>query len=487
MNTIIEYTRRSILLHLALILFFLPLHAQQPDRSKPPELGPSPSMMLPPIQRFSLSNGVNVALMEKHDVPLVQINVLIKSGSAMDPSGKKGLASLTSDMMDEGAGARNALQLADAIDFLGARISSSSGMHTSVVGLFTATSKLDSALVLLADVVMRPTFPQIELDRLRKERLTTLLQWHDEPRAIASVKFNKTLFGEKHPYGLPSLGDEKTIRGFKVEDLRKFHREHFHAGNATIVVVGDMEKDDIQARLESLFGKWERRATPAMSWPSVSQVGTRSVGIVDKPGAAQSEIRIGRIGVERMTDDYYSIVVMNTVLGGSFTSRLNQNLRETHGYSYGAGSSFDMRPLPGPFLAASAVQTDVTDKALVEFMKELSGILEPVSDEELMRARNYVALSYPSGFQSVGQIASQLNELVNFGLPDDYFNTYIEKLLAVTKEDVHRVARMYLDPSKVAIIIVGDAKKIEKGVRDLKLGSVKVEPIQNVLGKPPKL
>jgi len=487
MNKVSGFARRSVFIGLSLLLVVFSLSAQKPDRTKPPELGPPPSMKLPPIQRFTLSNGMNVVLMEKHDVPLVQINVLVRSGSAMDPVGKKGLASLTSDMMDEGAGTRDALQLADAIDFLGARISSSAGMHTSVVGLFTPTSKLGEALPLLADVVMRPTFPPSELDRLRKERLTTLLQWHDEPRAIASVKFNSAIFGSKHPYGLPSMGDEKSIRGFTVEDLRRFHGDRFHAGNASMIVVGAVQRGEIQTKLEALFGTWERRTAPSVSWPSVSQVAARTVTIVDKPGAAQSEIRIGRIGVERLTDDYFSIVVMNTVLGGSFTSRLNQNLRETHGYTYGAGSSFDMRPLPGPFLASSAVQTDVTDKALTEFMKELNGILEPITDEELVRVRNYVALSYPSGFQSVGQIASQLNELVTYGLPENYFNTYIEKVLAVTKEDVQRVARKYLDPSKVAVVIVGDLKKIEKGVRDLKLGSMKTESIQDVLGKPPRL
>ncbi|MBM4169261.1 MAG: insulinase family protein [Ignavibacteria bacterium] len=487
MNKVSGFARRSVFIGLSLLLVVFSLSAQKPDRTKPPELGPPPSMKLPPIPRFTLSNGMNVVLMEKHDVPLVQINVLVRSGSAMDPVGKKGLASLTSDMMDEGAGTRDALQLADAIDFLGARISSSAGMHTSVVGLFTPTSKLGEALPLLADVVMRPTFPPSELDRLRKERLTTLLQWHDEPRAIASVKFNSAIFGSKHPYGLPSMGDEKSIRGFTVEDLRRFHGDRFHAGNASMIVVGAVQRGEIQTKLEALFGTWERRTAPSVSWPSVSQVAARTVTIVDKPGAAQSEIRIGRIGVERLTDDYFSIVVMNTVLGGSFTSRLNQNLRETHGYTYGAGSSFDMRPLPGPFLASSAVQTDVTDKALTEFMKELNGILEPITDEELVRVRNYVALSYPSGFQSVGQIASQLNELVTYGLPENYFNTYIEKVLAVTKEDVQRVARKYLDPSKVAVVIVGDLKKIEKGVRDLKLGSMKTESIQDVLGKPPRL
>lgn len=479
--------RFHVLAFLLVVAFVFPLNAQKPDRSKPPELGPPPSLKLPEIQRFSLANGVRIVLMEKHDVPIVQVTVLLHSGSAMDPSGKKGLASLTFDMMDEGAGEYDALQLADAIDYLGARISVSAGLHTSVASLFTPLTKIDPSLVILADIVQHPTFPQSELERLRKERLTSLVQWHDEPRAIASVLFNKVLFGEKHPYGLPSLGNEKTLRSFTTEELRKFHKDHVHAGNATLIIVGAVAKEVLAPKLEKAFGTWERRETPSPTWPIAPQVSKRMVYLVDKPGAAQTEIRIGKIGAERLTQDYFPLMVMNTILGGSFTSRLNQNLREQHGYSYGAGSTFDMRPLPGPFLASSAVQTDVTDKALVEFMKELRGMLEPVPDEELERANNYVAFGFPSGFQTVGQIASQLSELVIYNLPDEYFNGYIEKVLAVKKEDVQRVAKKYLDTENLAIVLVGDKSKIEKGIRALNFGGMNVFTIRDVLGQPPKM
>lgn len=470
------------------LLFTFPLIAQQKaDRTRPPELGPPAALKLPPIQRFALSNGMPVVLMEKHNVPLVQINLIVNGGSAMDPSGKNGLASLMADMMDEGAGTRNALQLADAIDFLGASISTFAGMHTSGVSLYTPLSKLDQALPLMADIALRPTFPADELERKRKERLTTLAQWHDEARIIASVLFNRTLFGSHHPYGLPTIGNEKTIRSFTTNDLRSFHAAHFHAGNATLIVVGDVNPAALLPNLEAAFGLWEKKPISQPTWPTVKQVASRRIYLVDKPGAAQSVIRIGRIGVQRTTEDYFPLLVMNTILGGSFTSRLNQNLRETNQYAYGAGSSFDMRVLPGPFLAASDVFTNVTDKALNEFMKELNNILQPVSDEELTRAKNYLALGYPDNFQSVGQIAGQLGEVVSYNLPDDYFNTYIQRVQAVTKADVERVARKYLDPEKVAIIIVGDRKTIEKGVRDLKLGPVEVLSIEDVLGKAPKL
>jgi predicted Zn-dependent peptidase len=468
-----------------LLFSFSTLFAQAPDRSKPPALGPSPALKLPPIQRFKLSNDLPVVLMEKHGVPLVQINLLVKAGTAMDPAGKNGLASMTAAMLDEGAGPRNALQLADAIDFLGANLSAGAGQHTTAIALNTPLSKLDSALALMADVALRPAFAPDELNRQRKERLTTLAQWHDRPGTIASVMFNRSLYGEKHPYGLPALGDEKSLQSFRVEELKNFYSTYFRSNNATLIVVGEATADAILPKLEAAFGKWEAGNVPTATWPGVAQVQKRQVWLVDKPGAEQSEIRLGRIGVPRLTEDYYALVVMNTILGGSFTSRLNQNLRETHSYSYGAGSDFDFRPLPGPFVAAAAVQTSKTDSALVEFVKELNAILQPVSDDELTRGKNYIALSFPQEFQSVGQIANQLAEMVIYDLPDDYFNNYVQRLLAVTKDDVERVAKKYLDPEKVAIIIVGDRAKIEKGVRALNLGPVQVMTVEQVLGKAP--
>ncbi len=213
----------------------------------------------------------------------------------------------------------------------------------------------------------------------------------------------------------------------------------------------------------------------------------RIIYLIDKPDAPQSVVRICRIGVERTTPDYFPITVMNTILGGSFSSRLNNNLREKHGYTYGAGSGFDMRPSPGAFVASSSVQTAVTDKAVTEFMNELKGIRQPVSDQELAKARNYVALGYPGDFETASQIASELGELMLYHLPDNYFNTYIHNVLTVTKSDVERVAKKYVDPENIAIIIVGDRKNVAKGLEDLKLGTVKEMKIEDVLGKMPVL
>jgi len=473
-------------LFLLLTLFGSLVLAQNPDRSKPPELGPPPSLKLPPVQHLKLSNGIPVVLMEKHQVPLVQVELIIKAGIVNDPKDKPGLASMTAAMMEEGAGARNALELADAIDFLGASISAYASWHTSGVSMFTPLSKLDEALALFGDICLKPTFPKEELERNRKERLTTLMQWHDEPRAIASVQFSKVLFGNDHPYGRPTIGNEKSIRAIKVEDLKKFHQTYFTPNNASFIVVGDVNPDIILPKLEAIFGKWEGKNVEQSSIPNVEQVKGRVIYLIDKPGAPQSEIRIGRIGAERLTDDYFALRVMNTILGGSFTSRLNQNLREQHGYTYGASSNFDFRLMPGPFLAGSAVMTSVTDSALYEFMKELNRILEVVPDEELNRAKNYLALRYPENFQSVRQITGQLAELVTYNLPDDFFNNFTKNILSISKEDVQRVAKKYIDPENIAIIVVGDRKTIEKPIESLKLGKIIKLTIEDVLGKPPK-
>ncbi len=461
--------------------------AQAPDRSKPPALGPPPVLKLPPIQHFKLSNGLPVLLMERHEVPLVQINLLVNAGTADDPPGKPGLASMTAAMLTEGAGPRGSLELADAIDFLGARLSAVAGMHSFVITLHTPLTHLDSSLVLLSDVALHPTFPPAELERQRKERLTALMQWRDEPRALASVEFNHALYGSNHPYGIPSLGTEQALRSFTRSDLEGFRTKYFGPNNSTLVVVGDVTPASLLPRLESAFGGWKQASPENINLQPIEQVSERRIFLVDKPGAAQSEIRIGRIGVPRLTEDYFAITVMNTILGGSFTSRLNRNLREEHGYTYGAGSRFEFRRLAGPFMSAAAVQTAVTDSALVEFMKELNSILQPVTDAELQRAKNYEALGFPADFQSVAQVAGELEQLPMYGLPDDYFNRYIDRIEAVTKEDVQRVAKKYIDPGKVDIIIVGDRKKIEAGVRALKLGPVTLLTIGDVLGKEPVL
>lgn len=474
----------------ALILFViltLPVNAQQPDRSKPPVLPAPPQLHLPEIEQFELSNGLKVYFMEKTQVPLIQLDLVVKTGTVNDPADKSGLANFTMDMMDEGAAGMSSLQLADAIDYLGANISTGSDFHFCGVNLHTPVSKFDEALKLYADIILHPDFPQNEMDRLRKERLTRLMQWHDQPTAIASIAFNQLLFGKDYPYGKSTLGSEASLNSMKTDDLKKFYSEYFKAGNAFIVAVGDMKKDELQKKLEDAFGKWEKGNVTPEKMKNAAQVKDRTVYIVDKPGSAQSVIYVGRVGVPRNTEDYYALTVMNTILGGSFTSRLNQNLREEHGYTYGAGSRFLYRVNAGPFYATSSVQTEVTDKALAEFFKELNGILEPVPDAELSRAKNYVALGYPADFQTVESIAGKIEEMKQYNLPSDYFGTFVSNILDVKQSDVNKAAKKYIVPEKMLVIIVGDRSKIEEGIKALKLGTIKNFSVEDILGKVPKL
>ncbi len=479
--------KKKILILLALFIAgsSVSLFAQDVDRTKPPQLPAPKSLTVPALQQFSLSNGLKVVLMEKHEVPLIQLNVIIKVGSVNDPADKVGLTNLTLDMMDEGAAGKSSLELADAIDFLGARIQTMAGMHSSGIYLHTPLSKFDDALKLVSDILLHPDFPKVELDRKKKDRLTSLMQMHDQPTAIAGAAFNSLLFGKEHPYG--RMINENSIKSFSVDDLKNLYAKYFVANNAYVVCVGDIKTDELKIKLESILGKWQKGIVKEDKISDPVQVNRRIVYLIDKPGAAQSVINIGRIGASRVTKDYNALVVMNTILGGSFTSRLNNNLREVHGYTYGASSRFMFRPIPGSFIAASSVQTEVTDKALTEFFKELNGIREPFTNDDLNRGKNLVALSYPGNFQNVAQIASQIEELVQYNLPNDYFNNYVSSMLNVKADETNAAAKKYIVPDQMIVVVVGDKAKVEEGIKALNLGEIKNLSIEDVLGKVPVL
>jgi predicted Zn-dependent peptidase len=457
--------------------------ASAPDRSKPPALGAVRPLQLPPVQKLRLSNGLPVLVVELHEVPVVQVNVVVRAGAGADPRGKPGLASMTADLLDEGAGSRSALAIADELDYLGADLRTRAGWDASAVALHVPVKRFGAALPIFADVVLRPTFAVAELDRVRKDRLTELLQLRDEPSAIASVAFTNALYGRDHRYGVPIIGTETAVRGFTRADLAAFHERVYQPGNSAIVVVGDVTAPAVQAQLEQAFGGWKAAnpRTPA-AVPAAAQVRDRGIWIVDRPGSAQTEIRIGRIGPPRSTADYFPLTVMNTILGGSFTSRLMQNLREQHGYAYGARSSFDYRLSTGPFVAGAAVQTDKTGPALTEFFNELGAIRTTVTDTEVAKAKNYVALSFPSEVETTGDIASKLEEQFVYGLPDGWLDSFVTNVGAVTAADVKRVAEQYVDPAKVVITLVGDRRKIETEVRALNLGPLKVRTVVEVFG-----
>ncbi len=477
--------RRSFLAAVLLVLVTWPLAGQQaPDRATPPKAGPPPALHPPAIEKRALSNGLPVWIVELHKVPVVQVTLSIAAGASTDPAGKFGVASLTAAMLDEGAGTRSSLEIADALDYLGASLSTSSSFDASTVGLWVPTARLKDALPIVSDVALRPTFPRDELERMRKERLTSLLQARDDPRAIAEIAFPRLLYGPKYRYGIAAIGTPETVASFTPDDLKGFYAAHYQPANATLIVVGDVTPQTALPLLELAFGKWKPAVPPAPAAPltTPAQRTTREVFIIDKPGAPQSQIRIGWIGVARSTPDYFPLEVLNTILGGSFTSRLNQNLREQHGYTYGASSAFVMRTAAGPFVAAAGVQTDKTADALHEFFNEFDGILKPIPANELDREKNYVALGFPAEFETTRSISGNLAEMFIYHLPPDYFASYIPHIQAVSAADLARVAQQYIQPGRFAVVVVGDRKAIEAGIRALNLGPVHVLSVDEAIG-----
>lgn len=467
---------------LLLLALCLPLQAQLPDRTNPPQPGRPPSLTLPVVQKRTLSNGIPVWIVERHAVPVVSLDLMLTTGSAADPVGSYGLAAMTATMLDEGAGPRDSLALADELDFLGATVSASTGFDASSVGLYVPVARLKEALPLMADVALRPTFPAKELERIKAEWLVAFQQIEDDPSSMAQLTYPRVLFGPEHRFGTSTSGTPAVIARLTREDLAAFHAARYRPDQAALFVVGDVKADAIMPLLESQFGAW--KAGPVAEVPRVvpgTQHGARHIYLVDKPGAAQSVVRIGWLGVDRATPDYFPLVVLNTILGGSFTSRLNQNLRETHGYTYGARSSFDMRRLPGPFVATAAVQTDKTAEAVHEFFVELDAIRKPIPEAELTKAKNNLAYSFPSSFATNSDVAGELQEQYLYGLPDDFFATYVDRVLAVTSADVQAVAQKYIQPDNFAVVIVGDLKVIRPKLEALKLGPITVVDFKDVL------
>ena len=458
----------------ALVLSGAVALAQAPDRSKPPVNGPAPALKLPTVVKRQLANGLPAWIVELHEVPVVQVNLLLRAGTANDPPGKYGIASLAAAMLTEGAGSRSSLELADAIDFLGADLNAAAGIDSSAVRLHVPVARLGEALPIMADVALRPTFPAEELDRQRQQRLTNLLQARDEPTTLVSLAFSRVLYGPEHRFGTATMGTASTIKAFTTADLASFYRAAFRPDNATLVVVGDITPDRVLPLLETSFGAWKAAPPSAapVTMPATSQPARRQIYLVDKPGAPQTQMRRGSIGVARSTPDFFPIQVLNTVLGGSFSSRLNLNLREKRGYSYGASSGFDMRLTPGPFSAQAGVQTDKTSESLTEFFNELNGILKTVPADELARAKNYVALRFPSSFETTGDIARRLEDAIVYRLPDDYFSRYVQNIEAVTAAGVQQVAQKYIQPDRLAVVVVGDRKVIEPGISKLNLGPI---------------
>ncbi|HYW07333.1 MAG TPA: pitrilysin family protein [Longimicrobium sp.] len=464
----------------ALAAVALPAAAQTPFPTVAPRPGAAASVTPPAPVTRKLANGLTVLYVRRPEVPTVQATLVVRgAGTTDDPATSPGLATFTAGMLDEGAGGRSALQLADAFDLLGAQLSTTAAWDAAQVNLYSLRANFPAALRLMADVVARPDFPEREVARVRDERLTALLRSRDDPGTIANNAFPALVYGAGHPYG--RFATTEATRGLDRARVSAFHASRYRPEASTLILVGDVDPAALHSVVESSMGGW--RATGAAPASAASSLTTPTIGksvvyLIDKPGAAQSEIRVGHPGVARDNPDFFPLQVLNTLLGGAFTSRLNTNLREKRGWSYGARSGYSMRLGAGPFTAQAGVMTGATDSALVEFVSELNRIRsEPVMAEELDKAKRYVALGFPQTFETNPQVASQLANLVTYGLDPAFFSSYVQRVMAVTSDDVRRVANQYVRPGNSVIVVVGDRAKVEAGIRAANLGAVEIREV----------
>lgn len=456
-----------------------PTAAKEPadtfDRSLMPGPAPEPKFALPPIVHRKLSNGLEILVVENHELPVVNLNLVIRAGRSSDPAGQPGLTSLLAATWDEGTTRRTAEQIAEELAGIGASLSINSDWDTTTARLFTLKRHLPAALDVYSDVIQHPSFPEKELQRQRNIALGRLVQVRDEPTHLASIAVGAALFGREHPYGQPAFGTPSALKSVTQKNLLAFYQTQVRPERSVLIAVGDVTADEVAAEMEKSLGIWKAAPGEAAepTFPERPDPQPSRVILVDKPGAVQSVISVGLIGAERNTPDYFPLLAMNSIFGGQFSSRLNMNLREDKGYTYGARTTLDWRVHGrGPLVASASVQTAVTAPALVEFLKEFSGMVgqRPVTTEELEFSKTYITRGYPATFETPNHVAMQLETLVQYRLPDNYFNTVVPKLRAVTTEDVLRVAKKYLDLNHLAVVVVGDSSQIEPALRRLPIG-----------------
>ena len=448
------------------------------DRSKPPTPGADPAVKFPAFQRATLSNGLKLVLAERHSIPLVEFNLQIDAGYATDQFAIPATAKLTMQMLDEGTARRTSLQISDELASLGANLGAGSSLDSSSVSLSTLTATLDRALDIYADVILNPAFPQADFQRMQKQLLAGIAQEKSEPFGIALRVFPKLLYGSGHAYGNPlrGTGTEASVAKLTPADLHKFHDTWFKPGNATLVIVGDTTLKEITPKLEKLFAAWKPGGVPAKNLATVEQRKKPSVYLIDRPGAIQSVILAGHVGLPKSDPDSIAVEIMNTVLGGAFTSRVNLNLREDKHWTYGAGTFPLAARGQGPFVAYAPVQTDKTKESMIEMDKEMRGVrgARPITGEELSTAQKNQTLSLPGQWETISAVGGSLGEIVTFGLPEDYFTTYPDKVRALTVDNVTKAAQKAVHPDGLVWVVVGDRAKIEAPVRELGWGEIQL-------------
>ena len=445
------------------------------DRSNAPPPAALRPFHFPPIHRRTLDNGVRLMVVELRALPVVTLSLVLEAGAAQEAERTAGLAALTTALLDEGAGGRSAADIAERLERLGVDFDAAATWDAAHAGVTGLRSRIEPAAELLADFVRRPDFPEREVDRLRHERLAEIAQRRAQPGALAAEMTARFLYAPESPFARPLGGTEESVAQLTTQDVRGFHAARFLAPAATLVVTGDLSVDESVELAERHFGDWGGGAIDVSAAHVAPHSREARVVIVDRPGSVQSEVRVAQVGTARDTPDYFPLIVMNTILGGAFTSRLNLNLRERHGYTYGVSSGFAMRRQPGPFLVSTAVQTEVTADAVREIFAELRAIRdEPVRREELQDARSYLAGVFPLRLQTTEGVAARLVDLAVYDLPDDYLDRYRARVAEVTADEVARVARAYLRPDEMLVLVVGDAAAVRGPLEALEIGPISV-------------
>ncbi len=430
-------------------------------RASTPAAAPPSPLVLPVPVSFLLDNGLTVLLVEQHGLPIVSANLVVLSGSERNPPGRPGLAAFAADMLDEGTKRRSALQIANDADQLGVILSSGSSTDVSYVAIRSLKRNVRAAFELLADVSLRPEFPASEIERVRHDRITHILQQRDNPGAVASKVFFSAVYGRQHPYGHTEIGSESSVQAISREELVRFWELGYVPGRSALVVAGDITVEDLRDIAQELLGGWRGSGTAA-ELPTGAGGRGRRVVIVDKPNAPQTSLRIGHVGISRSHPDYIPVDVMNTALGGLFSSRINMNLREAHGYTYGASSGFAFRRGPGPFVVSTNVRTDVTAAAVSEVLREIERMRgsEP-TEEELSTAKDSISRSLAAYFETTPQSASTAGQLYVHDLPLDFYRTLPERIAAVSAGETRRAAEMHLHPDDLVIVAVGDRSRMQ--------------------------
>ncbi len=441
-----------------------------------PAAGDPPVAEFPAMQRATLSNGLNIVLAERHAIPVVYMRLLVDAGYAADQFGAPGSASLAMAMLDEGTDRRSALEISEELAMLGATLGTGANLDMSVVSLSALRENLDASLDIYADVILNPSFPDNEFQRLRQMRLAQIQQEKVQPFGMALRTFPKLLYGEGHAYGNPMTGSgtEASVQSMSRDDLVRFHETWFKPNNATLIVVGATTMDEIRPKLERLFRNWRRGDVPQKNLAAVDQKASSAVYIMDRPGAIQSVIFAGHVAPPKANPYEIAIEIMNTVLGGEFSARINMNLREGKHWSYGAGSIFWDAEGQRPFFVYAPVQSDKTKDAMYEIHKELSDIMgpRPASADELAFAKNTRTLTLPGSWETNVEVAGSITEIVRFGLPDDYFESYPTEVRALSLSDINAAANGVLHPDRLVWVVVGDREQIEPGIRELGFGPI---------------